>query len=92
MEALTTTDTMTVELTGPHDCSELIAFLAGRGLEASLTETNDHCELEIGFAPSSEGLRTAVRKALIDWLAEHDSPLLLTEAGDDELVLRPPSD
>jgi hypothetical protein len=93
METATTLNTISVELTGPRQCSDLVEFLESRGLTASLQETDDHCELTVSFAPSPEtALRTAVHNALIAWLAREGSPLVLAEDGDDTYVLRPPSD
>ena len=93
MENTTASDSISVELTGPRECSDLVEFLESRGLTASLRETNDHCELEIGLAPSLDVLlRTVVHQALIAWLSERESPLVLAEMGDGTYVLRPASD
>lgn len=93
METTTTSDTISLELTGPRECTDLVEFLERRGLTASLCETNDHCELAIGLAPSPDvRLRTAVHGALTAWLAERESPLVLAENRDGTYVLRPAGD
>ncbi len=82
-----------VQLAGPRPCSELVDFLAVRGLAATLVETNDRCELEIGYAADpDERLRDDVAGALRSWLAERDASLVLSEDGDDGYVLRPPGE
>jgi hypothetical protein len=79
-----------VELAGSRACSELVDFLAVRGLAAELVETNDRCELEIGYALDPDRrLHGDVASALRSWLAEQRTPLVLSEAGDDAYVLRP---
>ncbi len=93
MQVAPASDTISLELAGPRECSDLVEFLAGRGLTASLRETNDHCRLEIRLTQSPRALlRTAVRQALNAWLAERETPLVLAEEADDGYVLRPPSD
>lgn len=82
--------TIHVELTGPRTCSPLIEYLGSRGLAGRLVETDDHCELEVGYAVEpEERLRGEVWGALRDWLAETESPLVLAETPDDGYVLRP---
>ena len=84
------TSTVHVELAGPRACSDLIAFLGSRGLTAAVVETNEHCELEIAYAVEPEArLSRDVGEALRTWMAEHESPLVLAEAGEDSYLLRP---
>jgi hypothetical protein len=84
------TRTVHVELAGPRACSELIEFLGTRGLAAEVVATNEHCELEIAYAVEPEArLSSEVGAALRSWLAEHESPLVLAEAGERSYVLRP---
>jgi hypothetical protein len=82
-----------VELSGPRDTSELVHFLAGRGLGATVVDTDDCCALEVGYAVDpDERLHDDVATALRDWLAQRESPLVLSEADGDAYVLRPPGE
>ena len=85
-------ETIHVELDVPCDAEELIAFLATRGLAGTVTSTNDHCEIEIGFADSELRLRQEFEAALTAWLAVHDRPLVPVIGREHEYVLRPPGD
>jgi hypothetical protein len=87
------TRTIRIEIAGPRVCGELLHFLGARGLAGRLVETNDRCALEVGYvADPEERLRNDVRDALRDWLAERDTPLVLSEVGEDAYVLRPPGE
>jgi hypothetical protein len=82
-----------VELSGPRETSELVQFLAGRGLGATVVDGNGCCALDIAYAiDPDERLRDDVARALRDWLAGRESPLVLSEAGDGGYVLRPPGE
>ena len=87
------TQTTHVELSGPRDCTELIEYLRSCGLEGTLVETNDRCELEVGYAVDpAQRLHEEVWAALRSWLSERDSPLVLAAVGEGEYVLRPPGE
>ena len=85
-------ETIHVELDVPCDAEELIAFLATRGLTSAVTSTNDHCELEVGFADPEGRLQQEFEAALVAWLAVHDRPLVPVAGRGHAYVLRPPGD
>ena len=79
-----------VELAGTRNCEELIDYLGARGLAGKLVETNNHCELEVGYAADvQQRLHDEVWDALRSWVAERGSPLVLAAVDDDAYVLRP---
>jgi hypothetical protein len=81
-----------VELDCPHDAEELVAFLATRGLAGTVRETDDHCELTVGWAEDPEvALRRAFERALETWVSAHERPLVPAARGG-TYVLRPPGD
>ena len=81
-----------VELDCPHDAEELVAYLATRGLAGTMRETDDHCELTIGWAEDPEtALRRLFESALESWVALHERPLVPAARGE-TYVLRAPGD
>ncbi len=84
------TPTVHVSLAGPRACSDLVAAFAARGLAVTVTEGVDCSELEVRYAADpEERLHDDVSEALRGWLADAHSPLVLSEAGDYDYVLRP---
>ena len=81
-----------VELDCPHDAEEFVAFLATKGLAGTVLETDDHCELTVGWAEDPDvRLRRVFEAALESWIATHERPLVPT-ALHGAYVLRPPGD
>ena len=87
------TETIHVELVGPCDAADFLEFLAGRGLSATVTSENDHCEMEVGYAVDPEArLRRDFDAALASWLETSGRPLIPVLAHGHDYVLRPPGD
>ena len=81
---------MRIELPGPREGEELLAFLRGHGLEGRIVS---EAELEVGYAQEEAiRLRADVWSALRSWVAEHPSPLVPLSASEDRCVLRPPGE
>jgi len=75
------------------DASGLADFLTGRGLTATLTTSDDHCELEVRDAVDPDvRLRHEVGAALAAWLERGDHALVPALTHEHEYVLRPPAD
>ncbi len=86
-------DTIHVELAAVCDAEDLIPFLAGRGLTGTITNSNEHCDVEIRYAIEPEvRLRNDVEAALASWLEGRDRPLVPTSDAEHDYVLRPPAD
>jgi hypothetical protein len=82
--------TVHVTLAGPAVSSELVSAFSARGLAVAVSEGRECSELEVSYAADpDERLRSDVKCALRDWLAEAHTPLVLSEAGDRDYVLRP---
>lgn len=82
-----------VELSGPRAGSELVGFLASRGLAATVVDTDACCALEVGYAADpDERLHEDVARALRAWVTERQSGLVLSEADENGYVLRPPGE
>jgi len=82
-----------VELPCSCDAAGMVAFVADRGLAATLTSSNDHCTLEIRYAVDPDvRLRRDVEAAIAAWLEAGDHALVPAEGHEHELVLRPPAD
>jgi hypothetical protein len=85
--------TIHIELERPCDAEDLVEFLAARGLAASVTSANDHCELEVTYAvPPAVRLRQEFEAALGSWLEQSERPLVPVSDTEHEYVLRPPGD
>jgi hypothetical protein len=81
---------MRIELPGPREGEELLAFLRGHGLEGRVVSD---AELEVGYARGeAERLRSEVWSALRTWLAEQERPLVPATLGDNRCILRPPGE
>jgi hypothetical protein len=86
-------DGIRVELECPHDAAAFAEFLAARGLTASITSENDHCELEIRYAVDPEArLRPEFEAALASWVEQQERPLVPAFNREHHYVLRPPGD
>ena len=82
-----------VEFPCSCDAADLVEFLAARGLTASVTGRDDHCELEVRYAVDPEvRLHRDVEAALAAWLEEGSHPLVPALNREHEYVLRPPAD
>jgi hypothetical protein len=81
-----------VELDCPHDAEDFVAFLATRGLAGTVLETDDCCELSIGWAEDPDvTLRRVFESALETWVSRHERPLVPAARGS-TYVLRQPGD
>jgi hypothetical protein len=79
-----------IELPGPHEHEQLLAFLRGRGLDGRIVGEG---ELEVGYArDEAMRLRADVWSALRSWVAEHPAPLVPVSAAEDVCVLRLPGE
>jgi hypothetical protein len=82
-----------IEVPCSCDAASLVEFLEARGLTASLTTSNDHCELEVRYAVDPDvRLPKDVEAAVAAWLEEGSHLLIPAVAREHELVLRPPAD
>ena len=82
-----------IELPCSYDAASFAEFLEARGLTASVTTSNDHCELEVGYAVDPDlRLHKDVEAAVADWLEEGNHALIPALNRENELVLRPPAD
>jgi hypothetical protein len=81
-----------VEVPCSCDAAGLVEAFAARGLNASLTTLDDHCELKVCYAVDPDvRLHRDVGDALAAWLEEGDHALVPLER-EHEFVLRPPAD
>jgi hypothetical protein len=82
-----------VEIPCSRDAAGLARFLTAHGLESRVKSTEDHCELEVGYAVEPEQrLRQEFEAALASWLATIERPLVPTADRERGYVLRPPGD
>lgn len=81
-----------VEVPCSYDAAGLVEAFAARGLNASLTTLDDHCELEVSYAVDPDArLHHDVEVALAAWLEKGDHALVPLERAH-AFVLRPPAD
>jgi hypothetical protein len=86
-------DGIHVDLECPRDAAAFVEFLAARGLTASITSVNDHCELEIRYTVDPEArLRQEFEAALASWVEQQERPLVPAFTREHDYVLRPPGD
>jgi hypothetical protein len=93
METTAALPTISVDITGARDCTELFERLEANRLTAHVEQVDGRCELEIRPALMSDNeLRATVRRVLSTWLVERDPPLVLDESATSDYLLRPPAD
>lgn len=81
-----------VELDCPHDAEEFVEHLATRGLVGTVVESDDHCELTVGWAEDPDvALRRVFESALESWISVHERPLV-PAARSGTYVVRAPGD
>lgn len=84
------TGTVHVTIAGPTVSSELVSVFSARGLAVTVTEEGGCSDLEVRYAADpDERLRGDVAGALRDWLCDAHSPLVLSETGDRDYIVRP---
>ena len=82
-----------VELPCSREAESLALFLAEHGLAASLTSSDDYCEIQVQYPFDPEmRLRQDFERTLALWLATQDEPLVPAVTREHEYVLRPPGD
>ena len=86
-------ETIHVELPARRDGEALVEYMRARGLAGTMIQADGSCALEVGYdVEREEQLRSDVRDALRDWVAERDSSLVLAEVGAGRFLLRPPGE
>lgn len=82
-----------VELPRWQEAESLAEFLSRRGLTGTLSNRDDHFELEVQYALDPEELfRRDFENALWQWLPTVEEPLVPARGRGHEYVLRPPGD
>ena len=85
--------TIDIDVMRAVDGEDLVTSLTARGLKGTLIDTGDRVQVRISDGRgSSARFRANVADMIDNWIAEQESPLVLTPLGDDGLVLHPPAD